>query len=273
MENLLNLNYEGQKIRSFNINNEFYALGTDVACVLGYTDLDQAVRVHVEEDDKKVLSYKASVELTEAIKSALWSNNDFSNKTIINEPGIYSLIFGSKLESAKEFKRWIRKEVLPSIRKTGSYSVNNNVIYNLNVDTEEWRKELVSMIRGIATNRCKKERIMYGKSISYCWSELSKNLNSNLGINIESRITRTRKRMLKNGISKTESNKFGLTRLVSQDKTLLEESSRIVFEMAGKYSYCVEETDNTNFKIVLNKQLSNLELEKQKLINSKNLLN
>ncbi len=260
MENLLNLNYEGQGIRSFikEDTGEVYFNLKDCCKVLGITNTSDA---------KNRLQHKGVVITDTLTKGGKQKLN------YINEPNVYRLVFLSRKKESIKFQDWVYEEVLPSIRKTGSYSVNNNVIYNLNVDTEEWRKELVSMRRGIATNRCKKERIMYGKSISYCWSELSKNLNSNLGINIESRITRTRKRMLNNGISKTESNKFGLTRLVSQDKTLLEESSRIVFEMAGKYSYCVEETDNTNFKIILNKQLSNLELEKQKLINSKNLLN
>lgn len=272
LENLLNLNYEGQKIRSFNINGEFYALGTDVARVLGYTDLDQAVRVHVEEDDKKILSYKASVELTESIKSVLWSNNDFSNKTIINEPGVYSLIFGSKLESSKEFKKWIRKEVLPSIRKTGSYSVNNKIQIINTVDPEQWRKELVSIVRGISSLKCKQEHIMYGKSIAYCWDELKKNVNEELNINVKSRVTRTRNRMIKQGSSKTKANQFGITHLLSQDKNTIESVSKIILKMMNKYQYELTLTENTNFKIILDKELSKVELERQELINNTKLL-
>ena len=83
--------------------------GKDVATCLGYSDQAQAVRDHVDEEDKGVVKITTP-----------GGNQDV---TFITESGLYSLILGSKLESAKKFKRWLTSEILPSIRKTGSYSV------------------------------------------------------------------------------------------------------------------------------------------------------
>lgn len=106
-------------IRTVTIDNEPWFVGKDVAESLGYSNINKAVAMHVDEYDKKVLDFKGFSQNGDASK--LWSGNDFSNKTIINESGLYALIFGSKLESAKRFKHWVTSEVLPSIRKSGSY--------------------------------------------------------------------------------------------------------------------------------------------------------
>ena len=106
-------------------NGEPWFYGNDVAKILGYSDLDQAIRDHVDEEDRKSLKYKASVKMA----GSLWINpNDFSSKIVITESGVYSLVFGSNLPSAHQFERWVTKEVLPSIRKTGSYSVTKNPV-------------------------------------------------------------------------------------------------------------------------------------------------
>lgn len=70
----------------------------------------------MDKDDLKTLKYKAYNVLG---KASLWSRNDYSDKSIINESGLYSLILSSKLEKAKPFKHWVTAEVLPTIRKTG----------------------------------------------------------------------------------------------------------------------------------------------------------
>ncbi|ALF50623.1 phage antirepressor KilAC domain-containing protein [Enterococcus faecium] len=99
---------EKEEIRTLLINDEPYFVGKDVAEVLGYQNGSRDVNRHVDEEDK----------LTHQI-SASGQNR---NMTIINESGLYSLILKSKLPSAKKFKRWVTSEVLPTIRKTGSYS-------------------------------------------------------------------------------------------------------------------------------------------------------
>ncbi len=95
------------QIRTVSINNEPWFVGKDVAQVLGYTDTNKAIAMHVDEEDK--LNDKTALSLGQR---GGW---------LINESGLYSLILSSKLPNAKEFKRWVTSEVLPSIRKHGGY--------------------------------------------------------------------------------------------------------------------------------------------------------
>ena len=92
--------------------NEPWFIGKEVAEKLGYTNPLKAIRDHVEEDDKETNTCSVNETFTQEPKRT---------RIIINESGLYSLIFNSKLESAKKFKRWVTKEVLPSIRKHGMY--------------------------------------------------------------------------------------------------------------------------------------------------------
>lgn len=101
-------NEEFGEIRTVTIDNEPWFVGKDVAEALGYLKARNAISVHVSDEDKKDAPIQGAQGGTQ-------------NMTIINESGLYALIFGSKLESAKRFKRWVTSEVLPSIRKTGSY--------------------------------------------------------------------------------------------------------------------------------------------------------
>lgn len=94
-------------IRTVTIDNEPWFVGIDVAKSLGYANPKNAVPKHVSEEDKLNTQIEYAGQRREV--------------TIINESGFYSLIFGSKLESAKRFKCWVTSEVLPAIRKTGSY--------------------------------------------------------------------------------------------------------------------------------------------------------
>ena len=100
-------NEEFGEIRTVTIDNEPWFVGKDVAMALGYTNPQKAVRDHVLEEDRGM--------------NEMDTPSGKQNLTVINESGLYALIFGSKLESAKRFKHWVTKEVLPSIRKTGSY--------------------------------------------------------------------------------------------------------------------------------------------------------
>lgn len=112
------LHPEFGNLRTLTIEGEPWFVGKDVAEALGYFNTSKAIRNHVSEDDLKTLKYKAYNVSGEA---SLWKGNDYSDKSIINESGLYSLILGSKLEKAKEFKHWVTAEVLPTIRKTGGY--------------------------------------------------------------------------------------------------------------------------------------------------------
>lgn len=110
-------NFHGQEVRTVTIDNEPYFVGKDVADILGYKDLNRAINQHVDSDDRKPLSRKNSGDLY----TTLWSPNDWTNKVVITESGVYSLIFSSELPQAHEFKHWVTSEVLPAIRKHGAY--------------------------------------------------------------------------------------------------------------------------------------------------------
>ncbi len=111
-------NPEFGKVRVVEVNNEPYFVGKDIAEVLGYRNPGEAIKDHCDEDNYKVLTYKA---FSKTEIASLWSDNDYSNKVIINEFGVYELILGSELPSAKSFRKWVTSEVLPSIRKNGAY--------------------------------------------------------------------------------------------------------------------------------------------------------
>lgn len=105
------------QVRTVSINNEPYFVGKDVAIVLGYENTNDAIITNVDEEDRTVIQLsdlqQGSQQLPPHMKS--------SKIGIINESGVYSLILRSRLESAKEFKKLVTSEVLPSIRKTGGY--------------------------------------------------------------------------------------------------------------------------------------------------------
>lgn len=99
------------ELRTVEIDGEPWFVGKDVAAALGYADVNKAVAMHVENEDKK-LNDKSSPSFGQR------------GATLINESGLYSLILSSRLPSAKEFKHWVTSEVLPSIRKNGAYIRN-----------------------------------------------------------------------------------------------------------------------------------------------------
>lgn len=100
-------------LRCIEKDGEPWFVGKDVATALGYAKARNAISVHVDNEDKKDAPIQGDLGGTQQM-------------TIINESGLYSLILGSKLESAKRFKRWVTSEVLPCIRKTGGYVVPQN---------------------------------------------------------------------------------------------------------------------------------------------------
>ena len=98
------------QVRTVTVKDEPWFVGCDIADALGYKRTADAIRQHVEDEDKGVAEMETP--------------SGKQNMTIINESGLYALIFGSKLESAKRFKHWVTSDVLPSIRKHGVYAVD-----------------------------------------------------------------------------------------------------------------------------------------------------
>lgn len=113
MSNIQLFNFEESPVRTLMTKGEPYFVGKDVAHILGYSRPSDAIKAHVDDEDK--------------LKRRFTVSGQNRNMLIINESGLYSLIFSSKLDSAKRFKRWVTSEVLPQIRKHGVYATENKI--------------------------------------------------------------------------------------------------------------------------------------------------
>lgn len=114
-------------VRTVTINNEPWFVGNDVAGNLGYINYSDALYRHVHEEDRQIIQ-NSGITSFEIPTRGL---------TVINESGLYSLILKSKLPTARAFQRWITLDVLPTLRKTGTYSVRTNEISCYNAAVED----------------------------------------------------------------------------------------------------------------------------------------
>lgn len=121
-------NYEGQKVRTVIASGEPWFIAKDVCDILEIQNSRDAVG-RLDEDEK------STVVLTDGTPGN-------PNQTIVNEPGLYSLILGSRKPEAKTFKRWITHEVIPSIRKTGAYTVRPQSVEDLIILQAQSMKEI-----------------------------------------------------------------------------------------------------------------------------------
>lgn len=117
MENIIKIfeNEEFGKIRTVIKDGEPWLVGKDVAVILGYAKPENAIAAHVDVEDKTTTLIQGT------------GSNYKSKATIINESGFYSLVLSSKMPKAKEFRRWVTSNVLPTIRKTGGYVANEDM--------------------------------------------------------------------------------------------------------------------------------------------------
>ena len=115
MSNVIKIfeNEEFGRVRTVIKDGEPWFVGKDVTEILGYSESAKAIRIHVDKEDKGV--------------SKMDTPGGKQNITIINESGLYSLILSSKMPRAKEFKRWVTSEILPTIRRTGGYVANEDM--------------------------------------------------------------------------------------------------------------------------------------------------
>ncbi|HCA7408832.1 TPA: ORF6C domain-containing protein [Staphylococcus pseudintermedius] len=134
MQNLQTFNFEDLPVRTLTVDDEPYFVGNDVAQILGYEDYRGAINKKVDSEDK--------------LRSQIDHAGQKRSVTLINESGLYSLIFSSKLDSAKRFKRWVTSEVLPTIRKTGTYQVPSDPMQALELmfeATKQTKEEIESV--------------------------------------------------------------------------------------------------------------------------------
>lgn len=213
MENQLKVftNSEFGSVRTVEVNGVPYFVGRDVATILAYAKPENAIATHVDGDDT----------LKQGIIDSLGRTQQ---TTLINESGLYSLVFGSKLPNAKKFTKWVTSEVLPSIRKTGSYNVPqmsvNELIFEMaksNLETEkrinalevkqqaiEERTEKVLDVFSMPTNITWHEaitsefkKICYKNNLNYqvVLGDLYKELESEVGCDLTARQRNKQKRM------------------------------------------------------------------------------
>ena len=181
MENKLQVfNFEGSKVRTVTINNEPYFVGKDVANILGYKNTKDALLKHVDDEDK--------------LGSRIATPAQNREMKVINESGLYSLVLSSKLPSAKKFKRWVTREVLPSIRKHGAYMTDEKIEEALlNPDTiiklaTELKKEREGRMLAEHQNVVNRPKVIFADAVSVSGTsilvgQLAKILRQN-GVNI-----------------------------------------------------------------------------------------
>lgn len=249
MENELKI-FENEafgKVRVIEKNNEPWFVGKDVAEVLGYSQSAKAIREHVKDTHKGV--------------SEMDTPGGRQQIIIIDEAGLYSMVMRSKLPSAEEFQEWIVAEVIPSIRKTGSYSKPMSPLevlaaqaqalveqdrklkaLNAKVDgmkniiglrPDGWRKDSQALISkmsvAIAGDYSKIQEL---REKSY---EL---LDERMGVDLRTRLANKRNRMAGEGVCKTKRDRANVLDVIADDKKLIEGYVAIVKEMSVKYGVC-----------------------------------
>lgn len=146
------------KIRISVINSEPWFVGKDVAEILGYQRTADAIRTHVDSEDKGV--------------GEIQTPGGTQTMTVINESGLYSLILSSKLPTAKRFKRWVTSEVLPAIRKHGAYLTEQKVEEILtNPDTiiklaTQLKEEREARKQAEALNEANRPKVIFAEAVS-----------------------------------------------------------------------------------------------------------
>ncbi|HEP1245731.1 TPA: ORF6C domain-containing protein [Staphylococcus aureus] len=139
MQALQTFNFEELPVNTLTIENEPYVVGNEVAKILGYSNYRNAINNHVEDEDK--------------LRTQIRYAGQLRTVTLINESGLYSLIFDASKQSkneniretARKFKRWVTSEVLPTLRKTGAYQVPSDPMQALRLmfeATEETKQEI-----------------------------------------------------------------------------------------------------------------------------------
>lgn len=199
-------------VRAVLIDGEPYFVGKDVADILGYGNTRDALSRHVDDEDKN------SVVIHDGIPGN-------PNQVVINESGLYSLILGSKLPTAKAFKRWVTSEVLPSIRKNGAYMTPEKLVEVLSTP-DGAQAFLTKMAELTLKNQalCQENDVLatkvlgwdarkfiwaavrkyagiysgasrnYGEAVAQAWGAFYYQLNYRLGINLKARVTREKQR-------------------------------------------------------------------------------
>ncbi|HHC5245138.1 TPA: phage antirepressor [Staphylococcus aureus] len=227
MQVLQTFNFEELPVRTLTVDNEPYFVGKDVAEILGYSNTRDALSKHVDEDDKEILTSR----------NTTLENLPNRGLTAVNESGLYSLIFSSKLESAKRFKRWVTSDVLPAIRKHGIYATDNVIENTLNnpdyiiTVLTEYKKEKEQNLLLQQQVEVNKPKVLFADSVagsdnSILIGELAKILKQN-GVDIGQ--NRLFKWLRNNGyLIKKSGESYNLPTQKSMDLKILDIKKRII---------------------------------------------
>ena len=218
-------------------------VGKDIAGALGYSNSRDAINRHVDSFDKGVANHDTPGGIQEL--------------SMVNESGLYSLVFSSKLDTAKRFKRWVTSEVLPSIRQHGGYGVQtiptelqilqgmlNKLIQQeteikviseqtqaikdtIVAEYDNWREEIKKQINTIQ----KKSAMTYQDTYNTLYDGLEKRGRCDLS----ARVRNGRDRLIDSGATKTKIEAFGRMDVIEVDARLREIFTSIVKEYAVKY--------------------------------------
>lgn len=243
-------------IRTIEKDGEPWFVGKDVATALGYKDTVNALKSHVDTEDK------GGWQIT--------TPSGIQEMTIINESGLYSLVLSSKLPGAKQFKRWVTSEVIPSIRKTGSYSVpcdlsrlspemqmlkllTDKAIENELAQQEQARQlhqveqkvENIRELVGINPNGWREDcrKLIVKIAYSMGGNEYIREVNNEVfnlvdkraGVSLETRLTNKRRRMAEEGVCKSKRDRLSKVDVIAEDKKLIEIYIKVVRELVVKY--------------------------------------
>ena len=240
-------------IRTIEKDGEPWFVGKDVAAALGYTNARNAVPAHVDDEDK--------------LRTQIEYAGQKRDITIINESGLYSLVLSSKLPTAKKFKRWVTSEVIPSIRKTGSYSALDmtqlspemqmlKLLTDKAITTElaqkqqeqhlqlvEQKVEGIRELVGINPNQWREDcrrlivrianRMGGNEYIRDVNAEVFQQVDERAGVSLATRLTNKRRRMADEGVCKSKRDRLTRVDVIAEDRKLVEIYIKIVREMAA----------------------------------------
>lgn len=242
-------------IRTIEKDGEPWFVGKDVANALGYKDTVNALKSHVDTEDKG--GWQITTQFGE------------KETTIINESGLYSLVLSSKLPTAKKFKRWVTSEVIPSIRKTGSYSALDmtqlspemqmlKLLTDKAIATElaqkqqeqhlqlvEQKVEGIRELVGINPNQWREDcrrlivrianRMGGNEYIRDVNAEVFQQVDERAGVSLATRLTNKRRRMADEGVCKSKRDKLTKVDVIAEDRKLVEIYIKVVRELAVRY--------------------------------------
>ena len=247
-------------IRTIEKDGEPWFVGKDVAAALGYSNTKDALSRHIDAEDKYQGEGVAFPD----------PHGILQYPTIINESGLYSLVLSSKLPTAKKFKRWVTSEVIPSIRKTGSYSVpcdlsrlspemqmlkllTDKAIENELAQQEQARQlhqveqkvENIRELVGINPNGWREDcrKLIVKIAYSMGGNEYIREVNNEVfslvdkraGVSLETRLTNKRRRMAEEGVCKSKRDRLSKVDVIAEDKKLIEIYIKVVRELVVKY--------------------------------------